>query len=227
VADVKRRVAELAAEMRAPRPQDGGGAGFGELDLDFDDRGGRRTGDSGVRGPAVAGRPLPAATPPPARAGARPLPAAAPTGSSGFGVLDIPLDALPPAAMPAPSTSSPGSGIRTGMGAVGRPAFAPTPAARPAPAAQSARPAASQAPATAAAAPAGGDLGDQRIRQIYAKYVETKRSTQESTAGVTFEKLAASLRAQAEKLKTTHPSKSIDYEVVVKDGKTHLKPVLR
>ena len=69
--------------------------------------------------------------------------------------------------------------------------------------------------------------GDQRIRQIYAKYVEAKRSTQESTAGVTFEKLATSLRAQAEKLKSAHPSKSIDYEVVVKDGKTHLKPVLR
>ena len=76
-------------------------------------------------------------------------------------------------------------------------------------------------------AAAGTELPDQRIRQIYAKYVETKRSTQESTAGVTFEKLAASLRAKADKLKSAHPNKSIDYEVVIKDGKTHLKPVLR
>ena len=72
-----------------------------------------------------------------------------------------------------------------------------------------------------------GELADQRIRQIYAKYVETKRSTQESTAGITYDKLAQSLRAQAERLRSAHPSKTVDYEVVVKDGKTHLKPVLR
>ena len=74
---------------------------------------------------------------------------------------------------------------------------------------------------------AEGGLPDQRIRQIYAKYVETRRTTQESTAGITFEKLAASLRAQADKLRSAHPSRSVDYEVVVKDGKTHHKPVLR
>jgi hypothetical protein len=72
-----------------------------------------------------------------------------------------------------------------------------------------------------------GALADQRIRQIYAQYVETKRSTQESIAGVTFERVAASLRAQADRLKSVHPNKSVDYEVVVKDGKTHLRPVLR
>jgi hypothetical protein len=73
----------------------------------------------------------------------------------------------------------------------------------------------------------GGELPEQRIRQIYAQYLETKRSTQESTAGVTFEKLAASLRSQTDRLKSAHPNRSVDYEVVVKDGKTHLKPVLR
>ena len=57
--------------------------------------------------------------------------------------------------------------------------------------------------------------------------MESKRSTQESTAGVTFEKLAASLRAQTDKLKAAHPNRAVDYEVVVKDGKTHLKPILR
>jgi len=103
------------------------------------------------------------------------------------------------------------------------PAPAPPPGPAPAPAAT--RP---NAPAPAAR-PRTDDAGlpDQRIRQIYAKYVETRRAGNESTAGVTFEKLAESLRAQAEKLRATHPSRKVDYEVVVKDGKTLLKPILR
>ena len=230
VVDVKRRVAELAAELRAGRQEDHGGAGFGELDLDFNDGAGaaRRTGDSGVRVPSAAGRPSPAGAPPRS------------TESGGFGVLDVPLEAHPAAPVPAPRASSPGSGIRTGMGAAARSPNpnAPIPNARPIPNAAPIAPKAPNAPpgvvtpkiaaSPPAAAPvSGSELGDQRIRQIYAKYVEAKRSTHESTAGVTFEKLASSLRAQAEKLKGAHPSKSVDYEVVVKDGKTHLKPVLR
>jgi hypothetical protein len=57
--------------------------------------------------------------------------------------------------------------------------------------------------------------------------VEAKRSSNESTAGVTYEKLAETLRAQAQRLKATHPAKSVDYDVVIKDGKALLKPVLR
>jgi hypothetical protein len=246
--DVKRRVAELAAELGAPAaapparpeaaPVERAAAGFGDLDLDFDDSPGPRR---VAPGPAPA---APHAAPPrvgfPAqRAGALPAAAARaaspPAVAGSFGVLDIPLgtdDQRAAAVAPVPSPSSPGSpgsGIRTGMGA--RPAVQPAArpavaAARPAPAPQPA-PAARLAPSAPAGGGGGDDLSDQRVRQIYAKYVETKRATNESTAGVTFEKLAASLRAQAEKLKTTHPSKAIDYEVVVKDGKTHLKPVLR
>ncbi|WP_437577941.1 MXAN_5187 C-terminal domain-containing protein [Sorangium sp. So ce887] len=71
------------------------------------------------------------------------------------------------------------------------------------------------------------ELPEQRLRQIYAKYVETKRAARESTAGVTYERLAESLRAQAAKLRATNPAKSVDYDVVVKDGKTLLKPILK
>jgi hypothetical protein len=86
------------------------------------------------------------------------------------------------------------------------------------------------APAAAPATPQrdrADDLSEQRIRQIYSKYVETKRSANESTAGMTFDKLAESLRAQATRLRASHPTKTVDYEVVVKDGKTMLKPILR
>jgi hypothetical protein len=91
------------------------------------------------------------------------------------------------------------------------------------------RPRPAPPPPVAALSTQPGDAGlpDARLRQIYAKYVETKRSVKESTAGVTFEKLADSLRTQAAKLRSAHPSKSVDYEVVVKDGKTLLKPIIR
>ena len=84
-------------------------------------------------------------------------------------------------------------------------------------------------PAAPAQPPAAGtsELPDQRLRQIYARYVEAKRSANESTAGITYERLADSLRNQAAKLREKNPSKSVDYEVVVKDGKTLLKPILK
>ncbi len=250
--DVKRRVAELAAEMRTARAPDEGAAAFGALDLDFDDGpGSRRALDPATpatpakpttpttpapRTPPLAttGRPLPLPTPP-ARASspaqrphAAPQPAASSPTTGTFGMLDIPFDADAARAAPAPSPSSPASGIRLGASrpeprpaasaqrAVTSPVAAPSPAVAPRVAAQQ-----------PAQQPAAADIGEQRLRQIYAKYVETKRSVNESTAGVTYDKLAATLRAQADKLRAQHPSKSIDYEVVIKDGKTHLKPVLR
>jgi hypothetical protein len=213
--DPKRRVAELAAELRGQRPPDEG-SGFGALDLDFED------GPAAPRPAAAAG--LPRAVPPPAapsgvRAVGPQAPVARPAG--GFGVLDVSLDEAPSPLAPAPSPSSPGSGIRAG--AANRPL--PQPTLPRAPAVTAAPPARPQ-PAPAAP-PTGGDPGDQRFRQIYAKYVETKRSANESTAGVTYEKLAATLRAQTEKLRAQHPSKAVDFDVVIKDGKTHLKPVLK
>jgi hypothetical protein len=65
------------------------------------------------------------------------------------------------------------------------------------------------------------------MREIYAKYVGAKRAANESTAGITYDKLASSLRAQAEKIRTTHPTRSVDFEVVTKDGKTALRPIVK
>jgi hypothetical protein len=80
------------------------------------------------------------------------------------------------------------------------------------------------APPTAARA--AGDLPDERVRQLYAQYVETRRQQRESTAAITFEAVAKSLRDSSAKLKEKH-GKSVDFEVSVKDGKTILKPVLK
>lgn len=64
------------------------------------------------------------------------------------------------------------------------------------------------------------------MREIYAKYVEAKRARRESTAGITYESLAQTLRESGERLRQKH-GKSVDFEVSEKDGKTILKPVLK
>lgn len=220
--DVKRRVAELAAEMRKTKGHGDDGPAFGALDLDFEDApSAPRAADPTPPRAATPARSLP--SPPVVRgpAGSRPsapgVPGAPPSSpiTGSFGVLDMPFDS-DATAPPMPSASSPGSGIRAGAG---RP--------QPRPVAPVPQPVARPRPEPAAPIPAASDLGDQRMRQIYAKYVETKRAANESTAGVTYEKLAATLRAQADKLRAQHPMKAIDYDVVIKDGKTHIKPVLR
>lgn len=72
-----------------------------------------------------------------------------------------------------------------------------------------------------------GDLSEARLRQIYSAYVESKRQFGESTASITFEGLAKTLRSTAPQIKAKHKAKAVDFEVVVRDGKTVLKPVLK
>lgn len=96
---------------------------------------------------------------------------------------------------------------------------------RPAPAAPVAKPAPAQ-PAPKPA-PKPGDLSDDRMRQIYAQYVQTKRAQKESTASVTYENLAKTIQQSTEKLREKHAGRAIDFEVSVKDGKTVLKPVVK
>jgi len=73
----------------------------------------------------------------------------------------------------------------------------------------------------------GAGLSETRIRQIYGEYVDAKRKVRESTAGVTYDALAKQLRQQAEKLEASNPGRKVDYNVVMKNGKPTLKPILR
>ncbi|MCC6554393.1 MAG: hypothetical protein IT372_15555 [Polyangiaceae bacterium] len=130
------------------------------------------------------------------------------------GPAPAPAVASAPAATPAVASAP--------APAASQPRAAPPPARPPAPAPAPARP---TAPSSPGARP--DDIPEQRLRQIYSKYVEAKRAANESTAGVTYERLAESLRAQAVKLRASNPARSVDYEVVTKDGKTVLKPILR
>jgi hypothetical protein len=64
------------------------------------------------------------------------------------------------------------------------------------------------------------------VREIYARYVEAKRRQNESTAAITYDAVAKSLRDSSAKLREKH-GKSVDFEVAVKDGKAILKPILK
>ena len=88
-----------------------------------------------------------------------------------------------------------------------------------------AQPAAARPP-TVQAPPAHGNLPEERLRQLYSQYVEVKRRQNESTASITYQAVAKSLRESSEKLREKH-GKAVDFEVAVKDGKTILKPILK
>jgi hypothetical protein len=70
------------------------------------------------------------------------------------------------------------------------------------------------------------ELADDRVRQLYSQYVEAKRQRNESTAAITYDAVAKSLRDATTKLREKH-GKAVDFEVALKDGKTILKPVLK
>jgi hypothetical protein len=131
------------------------------------------------------------------------------------GATAAPTRTTAPAVSPAraPAAAAPVAGPRV----------APAPAAPTAPARVAvARPVV----AAPAPVPRKEDLPDDRVRQLYAQYVETKRKQNESTAAITYEGIARTLRDSSAKLREKH-GKAVDFEVTVKDGKTILKPVLK
>lgn len=163
--------------------------------------------------PALPRQSLPAAAPSvaPPVAAPRPQPPTAP-----------PRAPAPPATSARPPTAPPAQ----------RPAIAaPVPASpaaprAPAPAPAPPRPAIAAPPRPAPAGAGGEDLPEARVRQIYAQYVDAKRRSNESTAAITYEAVAKSLRDSSAKLREKH-GKAVDFEVAVKDGKAILKPVIK
>jgi len=105
------------------------------------------------------------------------------------------------------------------VAAAARPAPAPPPTSAKIRAAPVAKP---EPPAPRAP----DDLPDARVRAIYAQYVDAKRRQNESTAAITYDAVAKSLRDSSARLREKH-GKAVDFEVAIKDGKAILKPVLR
>ncbi len=168
-----------------------------------------------------------------ARSAQQAAPAAQPAQPQRKPLLSSPIDVdLGPAVVepapistPAPAPASPPRGAATASPA--KEASSRGLGLKPPPRAAGEATASRPQPKPAAAEGGRADISDGRLREIYAQYVNTRRERNESTAGITFEKLADSLRSQADKLRSKHAAKKVDYEVVVKDGKTLIKPIVR
>ena len=73
----------------------------------------------------------------------------------------------------------------------------------------------------------GGEDGlpDDRVRAIYDQYRAARRQNNEGD--VAFESVKKSIREMLPKLRDKAPGRKLDFEVVIKDGKTVLKPVAK
>ena len=124
-----------------------------------------------------------------------------------------------PAAPPAPvaRVAEPVAGGVKGPGA------AP---ARPEPAPSSPRPAAR--PAAPAASPAApGRLADAQMRELYDAYVTAKKRCNEDTSKLTYDAVASSVAKQIPQIMKQHQARSVEFKVVIKDGRAILKAVPR
>lgn len=147
-----------------------------------------------------------------------------------------PVGAVPPpppvGVVPPPP---PGSAPRTSTGAQPR-AAAPVPpppppgAVRPPPPPGSAVRATPPPPPAAApprpqTASADSALSDEKLRTVYNAYVQAKRRCQEDTSKMSYEDVASRLRKQVSELLKQANASSVEFKVVIKDGKAVLKAV--
>jgi len=105
-------------------------------------------------------------------------------------------------------------------------------AAPPAPARTTAAPTPPRPPPSAAAVAsavvaAGGPLPDAQLRGLYAAYVAAKQSCNEDVSRLTYEALARSVSKQVPQLVAQYNARSVEFKVVVKDGRAVLKAVPR
>ncbi len=198
-----------------------------DLDLDFGATAAAPTPNAGSAGPARAAA-RPAA--PPARPATAGKPAPPAPAAPGRGKPALPKPRLPPTVAKKPEAAlTPGPAAKPGVPR--RPAPPPprgkpptrVPAPRQAPAPPAARPAAAR-PATGRS---GADVSDADVKRVYNQLVEAKRSLNQSTRSVTVDGIAKSLRATLPKLQQKHRGKTVDFDVVIKNGKAVVKPVLK
>jgi len=111
--------------------------------------------------------------------------------------------------------------------AVGRPAAAArTQAAAPSAAAAPPPTPAAVAPTQPRPAAPTQSLTDQRILELHRELVATKQRIKEA-GKVSVDGLAKSLRAAESKLQAQHKDRRIDFDIVIKNGKAVVKPIVR
>jgi len=69
----------------------------------------------------------------------------------------------------------------------------------------------------------GEGLSDTKIKAIYDAYLMAKKRCGEDTRAVTLDSVASSLKKQVPELMKQHNAKSVEFKVVIKDGKAVLR----
>ncbi len=83
-------------------------------------------------------------------------------------------------------------------------------------------PMAAKGPPTAPMAVAG-QLSDQKMKAIYDAYVMAKKRCNEDVSKLSYDSLSQTLRKQVPELMKAHNAKSVEFKVVIKDGKAILR----
>jgi hypothetical protein len=160
-------------------------------------------------------------------------PSAAPARAAAAAAVSPPA---PDAAARAPSPTSPPA-LRPGAPAAPPPSLAPraspaagaanagAPAAPPAraPGAPTASPPARPPPPAPAPAPA--PVAERQLRELYSAFVAAKQRCNEDVSKLTYETVARSVAKQVPELMERYKARSVDFKVVIKDGKAILKAI--
>lgn len=83
----------------------------------------------------------------------------------------------------------------------------------------------SRARGDGAAAGQRASLSDQQMRALYDAYVGAKKRCNEAVDGLSFETMAARVRAQIPTILEKHKASSVEFKVLIRDGKALLKAV--
>lgn len=76
-----------------------------------------------------------------------------------------------------------------------------------------------------AALPAG--MSQEQLRALHAAYVDAKRRCDEDVSRLTYDALASTLSRQVPELMAKHKARSVEFRVIIKDGRAILKAVPR
>jgi hypothetical protein len=73
--------------------------------------------------------------------------------------------------------------------------------------------------------PGDPPLSDAKLRVVYEAYVSAKKRCSEDVSKLSFESMAAKLRKQVPLLIEKHKARSVEFKIVVKDGKAVLQAI--
>ena len=73
--------------------------------------------------------------------------------------------------------------------------------------------------------PEAPEISDDKLRRLYDTYLVARRQCGEPTDGLSYDSVAARIRAQVPQLIEKHKAKNIEFKVVIKGGKAVLKAI--